>query len=214
MKNLLFLNGYIPFHVFHKLYKSTKNYIIAADGGANQLPENDIDPDIILGDLDSISPKVLNFYKKSKKEIINISEQETTDFEKALNFCIENGIKELKVFGAVSERPDHTFNNFSILKRYYKSLDVILYSNEFEIYFINKFTDFKYKKNNTVSLMPFPKAISIITEGLKYKLSEEDLVLGKREGSLNLSNAERVKISFSKGDLLLFKKHFIHNPKI
>ena len=62
--------------------------------------------------------------------------------------------------------------------------------------------------------MPFPKAISIITEGLKYKLFEEDLILGKREGSLNVSNAEKVKISFRKGDLLLFKKHFIHNPKI
>ncbi|MFZ1321780.1 MAG: thiamine diphosphokinase [Ignavibacteria bacterium] len=214
MKNLLFLNGDIPFHVYHKLYKSTQNCIIAADGGANQLPENGIDPDVIIGDLDSVSLKVLKYYKKLNKEIIKLSEQETTDFEKAINFCISKKIKKLNVFGAVSERPDHTLNNFSILKRYYKSIDVTLYSNEFEICFIDRYTDFKYKKNSTVSLMPFPKAISIITEGLKYKLFEEDLILGKREGSLNVSNAEKVKISFRKGDLLLFKKHFIHNPKI
>lgn len=214
MNNLLFLNGDIPFHVYHKLFKSTQNYIIAADGGANQLPENDIDPEVIIGDLDSVSLKVLKYYKRLNKEIIKISEQETTDFEKALNFCISKKITKLNVFGAVSERPDHTLNNFSILKRYYRSIDVTLYSNEFEICFIDRFIDFEYKKNSIVSLMPFPKATSVITKGLKYKLSEEDLALGKREGSLNESNAEKVRISFRKGDLLIFKKHFIHYPKI
>jgi len=213
MNNLLFLNGDIPFHVFRKLYKNSQNYIIAADGGANKLREYSIDPDVIIGDFDSVSLEVLNYYKKTNTEIFKISEQETTDFEKALNFCINKKIKKLTVFGAVSERPDHTLNNFSILKRFRRSIDVTLFSNEFEIYFIKSFTLFNYKINNTVSLIPFPKAVSVITEGLKYKLYEEDLELGKREGSLNVSNAKKIKVSLKKGDLLIFKKHFIYSPK-
>lgn len=214
MKNLIFLNGKIPFHVYHKLYKNEKNFIIAADGGANLLLQNSIQPDIIIGDLDSIEKKVLNIFRKLGTEILKIKEQETTDFEKALNYCLTNNIKRVIVFGAVSERPDHTLNNYSILKRYYKKIDVILYSDEFQFCFIKDSVKFRYKKGNTVSLVPFPKALSVTTNGLKYGLKNEDLESGKREGSLNVSDSETVKVSFKKGNLLLFKKHFIQYPKI
>ncbi|MBS1518399.1 MAG: thiamine diphosphokinase [Bacteroidetes bacterium] len=214
MNYLIFLNGEIPFHVYHKLFRGQENFIIAADGGANGLRFNKIEPDIITGDLDSIKPEVLEYFSKKGTKIISSKDQETTDFEKTLKYCIEEKIKKIFVFGAVSERPDHTLNNFSVLKRYCRKTDIVLYSEEFEIFFIDSEVKFNYRKNETVSLMPFPKADRIITSGLKYKLNREKLELGKREGSLNLSVSEKVKISYQSGYLLLFKKHFINSRKI
>ena len=213
MNNLIFLNGNIPIHVYNKLFRGEKNFIIAADGGANHLKENGIKADFIAGDLDSIKKDVLKYYKSLNTVIKKIPEQETTDFEKVLNYCSKNKSNNLKIFGAVSERTDHTLNNFSVLKRYFRKLNITLYSDEFEIYFVKGISEFAYKKGNTVSLLPFPKAYSVKTKGLKYSLSNENLELGKREGSLNISVSDKVSVGLEKGFLLLFKKHFINKPK-
>jgi thiamine pyrophosphokinase len=184
-------------------------YIICADGGANGLTGTKIVPDIILGDLDSLKPAARKFFSRKHTEIRRIQDQETTDFEKALLYCIEMNLDNITVFGAVSSRPDHTINNFSVLKRYSESLDIRVIDKEFEIYYINKRTSFEYRKDRTVSLMPMPSAYGITTKGLKYRLQDESLELGKREGTLNVSTAKKVSIEFKEGSLLLFKKHFI-----
>ena len=57
--------------------------------------------------------------------------------------------------------------------------------------------------------MPLPVATKIKTEGLMYALNGEPLEFGVREGTLNISNSDKIKINFEEGDLLLFKKHFL-----
>ncbi|MEO8209189.1 MAG: thiamine diphosphokinase [bacterium] len=209
MQTILFLNGTAPrLNIVKKLLKE-KCYIIAADGGANYLKKIHVIPDLIIGDLDSIKKLTLQYFQKRKVKVNKIKEQETTDFEKCLMFCKKNKLKDIIVVGAISMRPDHTLNNFSVLKRHYKSLNVILISDEFEIFFIRKFIKFKYRINEIVSLLAIPKANKIYTKGLKYKLSNESLSFGVREGTLNKSISEDIIISFESGSLLLFKKHFI-----
>ncbi|MCI0473064.1 MAG: thiamine diphosphokinase [Ignavibacteria bacterium] len=206
---ILFLNGELPpLRVINK-FCLTGSYIICADGGANGLTGTKIVPNIILGDLDSLKPAARRYFSRKKVEIRRIQDQETTDFEKALLYCIEMNLNNITVFGAVSSRPDHTINNFSVLKRYSKILDIRVIDKVFEMYYVNKKTSFAYRKGYTVSLMPMPSAGGITTKGLKYKLRNESLELGTREGTLNVSTANNISIEFKKGSLLLFKKHFI-----
>ena len=206
--SVIFLNGDLPVRILKK-YSFKHCYKICADGAANSLKKIGITPDIILGDFDSIKKDTLKFYKKKKIEIRKIDDQDTTDFEKSLMYALENGLNDIVIFGAISRRPDHTLNNFSILKRYYKLLNLKIIDKKFDILFILKSIEFDYKKNEVISIMPLPAANNIITEGLIYKLNNEKLEFGIREGTLNVSNAEKVKISFEDGDLLLFKKHFL-----
>ena len=208
-KIILFLNGELPPLRVIRRFCVKGSYIICADGGANGLTGTKFVPNIILGDLDSLKPAARRYFSRKKVEIRRIQDQETTDFEKALLYCIEMNLNNITVFGAVSSRPDHTINNFSVLRRYSKTLDIRVIDKEFEIYYINKRTSFAYRKDQTVSLMPMPSAGGITTKGLKYKLQNESLELGTREGTLNLSTAKNVSIEFRKGSLLLFKKHFI-----
>jgi len=205
---IIFLNGKLPEEKLMSKYKVSQFYKICADGAANSLIKTNISPDIILGDLDSITKDVSNYYKNKGIEILKISEQETTDFEKSLNYGISEGFSDFIIFGAISERPDHTFNNFSVAKRYYDSIKLLFIDTTFEIEFITGKIKFDYRKNHTVSLLPFPLAEKVKTTGLKYKLNYEDLELGVREGTLNVSSAKKVSIEFNSGDLLLFKKHF------
>jgi thiamine pyrophosphokinase len=182
--------------------------LICADGAANSLKKRKFIPNIIIGDLDSAKKNTVKYFRKKGVQIRKIEEQETTDFEKALLYSIENNFKNILVFGASSKRQDHTLNNYSVLKRYCKALNLKIIDSKFEIFFIDKSISFDYPEGKSISFMPMPFAGGITTSGLKYQLSNEDLELGIREGTLNISKRNSISIEFEKGDLLLFKRHF------
>lgn len=205
---IILLNGKFPFKIFDNYYKNSI-YLICADGAANEIMKYKIIPNIILGDLDSAKKKTLKYYKNLGVQIRKIEEQDTTDFEKALLYSIENNFRNILIFGASSKRQDHTLNNYSVLKRYYKALNLKIIDTKFEIFFIDKNISIDYPKNKSISMMPMPIAKGITTKGLKYKLTDEDLELGVREGTLNVSEEKNITIDFKDGDLLLFKRHFI-----
>jgi len=212
-KAVIFLNGVFPHRRIINTFSDNKDYIIAADGAANNLKKINIIPDLILGDLDSIKRDVIKYYTNKDVPIIKFTEQETTDFEKALNFVLKSGIKEIFIFGFTSLRTDHSLNNFSVLKRYRNKAEIKFIDDEFIIEFIKKDIKFKYRTGNVISLLPFPSAYGIITKGLKYPLNNESLILGKREGTLNESSGREIRISIKKGDLILFRKHFLDAAK-
>lgn len=210
MLTIKFLNGEFPRKKLVDRYLIKSDYIIAADGGANYLKSRKILPDLIIGDLDSIGENHLSYFRDKNVKIIKLREQKTTDFEKSLNYCLKNNLDEIIVFGASSMRPDHTFNNLSVLKRYYRKLNIKFISGEFEIFYVNKSIKFDYKPGETVSFLAFPAAKGVRTGGLKYRLRGESLEFGKREGTLNVSVSKKISIEFESGNLLLFRKHFLN----
>lgn len=208
-KAVIFLNGAFPHRKVISKFVTKNDYIIAADGAANYLKNLKIIPDVILGDLDSIKKNILDYYLSKDIPVIKYTEQDTTDFEKSINFVLKSGIKEVLIFGFTSLRSDHSLNNFSVLKRYYKKINSKFIDDYFIIEFIRSKISFKYRKNQLISLLPFPTARNIQTKGLRYTLKDESLSLGVREGTLNISTSKVIYISFKSGDLILFRKHFI-----
>lgn len=207
-KGIIFLNGCIPGKNVYKHFIKRNDYIVFADGAADLMKKKNLIPDVILGDLDSVTNKTLKYFLNRSVLVMKFTDQETTDFEKSLLHLVEKGINEVIVFGYISLRPDHTLNNFSILKRYYKKMDIYFVDDEYMTNFIKYKIRFKYKINNVISLLPFPYAKGITTKGLQYPLNKEDLTLGIREGTLNYSISDYISISFIEGDLLLIRKHF------
>ncbi len=77
-----------------KLNKIT-DILICADGGANRLYElettrESLIPKAIVGDLDSLSEKVKNFYEHKGTYIKKYEGQDDTDLEKSINYLFEN----------------------------------------------------------------------------------------------------------------------------
>lgn len=206
-RTIIILNGdIVPASIFKKFYKKG-DYVICADAGADAAKAYGITPNIILGDLDSISKSSLNFFRKKGVEIRRITEQETTDFEKSLMYAVECNLNNVVVFGATSSRPDHTMNNFSVLKRYSKVLDIKIIDRQFEVFYLKKKLERDYARNKVVSFLGFPKAIGVTAKGLRYKLDNETLEFGVREGTLNISSSKKIIIDKKRGDLLVFLSH-------
>src|SRR5688572_4342439 len=181
--------------------------IIACDGASDFLYRHKVTPDYIIGDLDTIQPKTLAYYKIKKVVIKKIADQDSNDLEKALKLAISKKFRNISIIGFSGKRFDHSLNNLSILKRYYKKADIRVYDNMFEMFIINKSAEFACRKGDIVSLIPLPEAKGVKTTGLKYPLNNETLIFGKREGALNEATHESVKINIVKGDLLVFRKY-------
>ncbi len=182
--------------------------IIACDGACNFMHRNKFKPDVIVGDIDSANLKAVNFFKKHGVKIKKDPDQYSNDLEKSLRYAIKNKYKKIYIAGFGGKRFDHTLNNLSVLKKYYKKAGIILYDETFMYSLVNKKIEFDYKIGEVVSLIPLPKAAGVKTSGLKYALNGGILELGIREGGMNEAITEKVSISIKKGDLLVFRKHF------
>ncbi len=204
---LILCNGDINKKFLIKVLNANpKITLIAADGAANTLLKYKIIPNHIVGDLDSIKPSVLKYYRSHSVKIKKIVEQEHTDLEKSIKLALSLKLKHIGIIGYAGKRIDHTINHFSILKRYYKKADIRFIDPEFEIFYTDKSVEFKSRKGDVVSFLGMPKAEGVRTSGLKYALHNEPLEFGVREGVLNEAVSDKVGISIEKGILLVFRK--------
>ncbi len=77
-------------------------------------------PDVIIGDLDSISAEALKEFKSVSK-IIRLKRQNDTDVEKCLKYAISHKYDEALLVGATGNRLDHTFCNLGIVLKFFPS---------------------------------------------------------------------------------------------
>jgi thiamine pyrophosphokinase len=202
---LVICNGEMPPKKFIVPLLKEKPFIICADGGANKARVLGITPHIIIGDLDSITEKTKRYF--SSVPIIHLTDQYSTDLEKALDYLIANGYSSAFVVGAMGERPDHMLSNFSILLKYHSRIALKFIDERCTVEIVQKKIRFKAKIGQQISLVPIGKCSGITTQGLKYPLNNETLELGVREGSSNEAVRTVVSLVLKSGSLLLFKIH-------
>ena len=177
-------------------------FIICADGGANKARRLGVRPDVIIGDLDSITSGTKAFF--SSVMTLHNADQESTDLEKALTYLVKHRFRQTVVVGATGGRPDHSLANLSILKKYHKKIEIVFTDQFCTTQIIRNQIIFEAAVGSVVSLMPLGACEGIATVGLKYPLHREALELGVREGTSNEVVSTPVKISVKKGSLLLF----------
>ena len=198
---LLFINGTPP-----KNLPETEGYDIIActDGAFHYLKEKNFTLeklDFISGDFDSHEGNDENIYQE---KFIFTPDQDFTDFQKALEILKNKGLKKVDVFGGSGGEQDHFLGNLHVAFLF-KDLMEITFYDEFSSYFFIP-NDFKIDnvEGKMISLLPFPKVENLVTYGLNWELKNEDLEITKRIGTRNFANKNTVKISYKKGDLLIF----------
>ncbi len=186
--------------------------LICTDGAANFLMQAAITPDIIIGDMDSISvatqfatPNLLQKQFPSTK-IEQIADQYSTDFEKTLDFAKQNAIKNIICVGALGKAADHMLYNLSLIARYQTELDVMLlnvFDNQKQwIFLLKSDSCISTTPGATVSFYPLSNAI-ISTQGLRWDLNQKDLHQINDSAIRNRSLSEKFTV-FAKGAVFCF----------
>ena len=87
------------------------DYVIAADAGYNYCRENNIIPDLVLGDFDSLGEK------PKHEHLLELPvEEDDTDAMYALKLGLEKGYRRFYIYGGLGgKRPDHSIANLQSL---------------------------------------------------------------------------------------------------
>lgn len=204
-KALLLANGVAPkISQIKYLQKKGFNFLICADGGANSARKLNIIPNVIIGDLDSISQETEKYYS-GRSDLIRISRQNDTDVEKALKYLIKKKYDEVILLGATGDRLDHTICNLGIVIKFFNQIKISILHEKSFLKAYEKNVDLKTEKDEIISIYGFDKSTKITSKGLKYSLKNVSLPFGQKESTSNVAKGEMVHLKIKDGIIFVIR---------
>ncbi|OLD74709.1 MAG: thiamine diphosphokinase [Ignavibacteria bacterium 13_1_40CM_2_61_4] len=200
---LILANGPFPPPDVLRELRAHAALIVCADGGANWALRSKIKPDIILGDLDSILPSTKRHFRDTP--ILKMEDQESTDLEKAIRYCIGRRAASADIIGALGERIDHTTGSLGCFKKFGNRIRLRFVDGAGELTQIGRSVRFKTRKGEKVSIIPLDRCTGVTTRNLKYALKNGTLELGVREGISNEATGAVASVAVKTGTLLLYR---------
>ena len=209
MQVLLFANGLAnPGSMMQRaLDRAGSAHILCADGGALNACKFGLMPQTIIGDLDSLTAEQGADFAASGVEIIaHPPDKDETDLELALLWCIERNATSVCIIGALGGRFDQTLANIYLLALpQLRDIPVEVVDAVQSIRLLQPgFHRIPGQAGDTISLIPLGASVDgITTEGLKYPLQAESLLLGPARGISNVIETMDASIEFEQGMLLI-----------
>ena len=198
MKNVLIsLSGNCSTN--YDLNKIIFDEIIGVDNGTTHIFDRSLIPSKVIGDLDSISPVLLEKVKNLNIDLNRYEpDKDKTDFELSLDSISEPKEKNIYIIGGEEGEIDHLFSIFSLIINYEFSLNVTWLYMDKTIVFRNDVSIF-LNKGRKFSIVPLTNLKSFTISGAKWNLDKEDIEAGSSKTLRNESVDNRIMISCSEG---------------
>ena len=203
MKTVILANGQYPSHTVPVRYLEEADLIVCCDGAAEKLVSHGMEPGIITGDLDSVSPELKRKYKSI---LVQDDDQETNDLTKAVKWCVSQGIKEIAILGATGIREDHTLGNISLLADYNRDLNAIMLTDTGSFRVFDRTVTIDSFPGQQVSIFSLDPSLAVTSSGLRYPLHDLKLASWWR-GTLNESMGESFTLIFERGTIIVFMEY-------
>ena len=203
MKTVILANGQYPSHPVPVRYLEEADLIVCCDGAAEKLVAHGMEPGIITGDLDSVSPELKRKYKSI---LVTDAEQETNDLTKAVKWCVSQGIKEVAILGATGIREDHTLGNISLLADYNRDIKAIMLTDTGSFRVFDRTVTIDSFPRQQVSLFSLDPGLAVTSSGLRYPLQNLKLTSWWR-GTLNEATGDSFMLKFENGRIIVFMKY-------
>ena len=162
--------------------------LIAADGGANHLRHSSLVPQLVIGDLDSVTDKD---HWQSVSKVVELSEQDSTDFEKCL-YSIDAPL--FIAIGFSGNRLDHTLATLHVMQKLYRKKRVVLAGDDDVVCVCSEKAEVNLPVGTRVSIYPLNRVVFETSSGLLYPLNDLDMQPGQLIGTSNASTESQVVI--------------------
>ena len=175
--------------------------IIAADGGYDTLRALGITPDLILGDMDSVSADAAGI----ERLVYPVRKDETDSFL-AYREGVRRGYSEFSLYGCTGGREDHTFANYALLvyarERGHKMALIGKSSDTFAM--INESVTISGEPLSHLSVFAFGgDAHGVSVRGAEYEADGVTLTPSFPLGVSNRFSGGEVRVSVENGTLLV-----------
>jgi len=191
------------------------DYIICADGGALHALKMGLQPDLVVGDLDSLPAAAAGRLKEQGVKILRFpAEKDHSDLELALERAVALAPAEILLTGVLEgERLEHTFGNLMLLMIPLRAgIPAQIIDEKRRIYLVDSELTVTGRPGDYLSLFPLTAVVdNVKTEGLKYPLKGEKLYFGSTRGLSNEFIAATARVTAGAGLLLVIISK-IDNP--
>jgi thiamine pyrophosphokinase len=208
LRAVIIANGILDNHDRVLSQLKPEDLLIAADGGTEHCKKIGIRPDIVIGDMDSISTQLMaEFQSNGTKFIIHSRDKDQTDLELALSYAQQNGVNEVIFFGIFGGRLDLSLSNILLLTRdEWKPISLVVINGPDTACLLRAkgSISVKGKPGDLVSLVPLSEVVEgVSTRGLRWQLDQAVLLQGNTRSVSNELLIDSAQVRIDKGKLLL-----------
>ncbi len=181
------------------------SFVVAVDAGAEALRAAGRSPDILVGDLDSVSSDALAWVRAQGARVEkHAPEKDFTDGALALDLVRDYG--EVTFLGGGGARVDHALGNLHLLYRASLSARACAIDADSRAWFATpgRPVELELPVGTTVSVLPFLGDASGVTyDGLRFGLTNVTLRAGQTRGISNVASLPTQRIEVATGALLV-----------
>lgn len=205
MNALIVLGGDAPGDRLLESCASCADLTIAADKGLEPFAHAGIMPDLLLGDMDSVSEQVLESMQDHTQIERLPCEKDDTDGVHALDTAIARGAGRITILGALGGRMDHAMANLMLLVRAQRrGVFAEILDEHVRISCVSGEALISGAKGDTVSLLALGDVQGVSLKGFYYPLVGCDMDSSYPLGISNVVVSDEASVSVCGGDLLLF----------
>ncbi len=202
MKVLIIGNGR-----FDNIVKKIEyDLIICADGGFNKAIENGIYPDIVIGDFDSIVKgndfSFDDIFHNIK--VIENDDQDSTDIEKALIYCLDNKYLDVTVMGVTGLRNDHFLYNLYLLTYFFRKFSSLKIIDRLQVITATDFRIDFFEKMEYLSIFSLTRAMIGQSSGLLYPINKMEIGYAGVQSQSNVVVKKDAFIEVESGEIIVF----------
>ena len=189
---------------------SKKDFVIAVDGGLGYCSLLGVEPDLILGDFDSVSPEeakaVEALEQQIPERILRLPrEKDDTDMLAALKEGLRRGYRDFRIYGGTGGRFDHTLANIQCLL-YLKKHGAVGYlvdGTGMILVLMDESVEFQKELEGYLSLFSLTEeSVGVTIRGMKYPLEQAVVRNDVPIGISNEFTGEAAVVSVEKGQLV------------
>lgn len=206
MRIIIFANGNLPNPEKARTLLRPDDFILCADGGTRHALALGLTPNVVIGDLDSVTEEERRKMKELDVETIqHPTDKNETDLELAINHALTLNPSQILILAALGGRMDQTLANIALLSDLRLStFDIRLSDGVEEIFFCRDQVQVKGRSGDIVSLIPWQGEVTgVFTENLRWHLHHETLYPEKTRGISNEMTADVATVSIKSGLLLI-----------
>ena len=180
-------------------------WTVAADSGLDQTDRLGIRPDLVVGDMDSVTPAALARAEAAGVTIArHPADKDATDLELAIDAAIAHGHAEASIIGGTGGRMAHTLANALLLTRRRDiHLEWITSRARITALFAGDTATFDARDGDLVSVLAVGEEATCSSRGLKWPLADEPLIPGSTRGLSNQLSKPSAAVTVVAGQVLI-----------
>jgi thiamine pyrophosphokinase len=182
--------------------------VIAADGGLDRAASLGLGVDLVIGDLDSVSPEALRVAEAGGARVVrHPPAKDATDLELALDEAVGLDARRVLVVASALGRLDHLLASLLLLaSERYAEIELDAVVGNALVHVVRGERALRGTPGDLVSLIAVGgPAHGVTTSGLEYPLASETLHPGSTRGVSNVFAEEHARITVEAGVLLAIR---------